>query len=386
MCETVSLSQLDRFYDHLSNGILLVDQDYTIRYMNRWVKEHSNRDVEAKITLDELCVGHDSSRLKKIIQETIKYRSMKVLSHILHSWVIPLPDKRFPDNLMRQSGMVTPFVVDDAKTVWALVQIKDDSDKVLHIQRLNQTNEKLRLQIQERETAENELRRSNEELRQFAYVASHDLQSPLRSIRNFLEIIIKNYGSQLDGDVEMLMARVINAATRMGDLIKDLLNYSKVGASIDEFSEVSCTSLILTVLDELRPVIRKNSIVVQYEELPNVWGDDKQLYHLFQNLISNATKFIKPESPHVQITAESQETEWLFKIKDNGIGIAPQYKDRIFTIFQRLHGQSEYSGTGIGLAICSKIIENHKGKIWVESEEGQGATFLFTLPKVPETP
>ncbi|WP_341731618.1 ATP-binding protein [Microcoleus sp. EPA2] len=224
-----------------------------------------------------------------------------------------------------------------------------------------------------------ELARSNAELEQFAYVASHDLQAPLATIASYAQLLEKRYQEQLDSQANKFIGNIVQGCTRMQALIDDLLEYSRVGRSQKPFKPTNCNQVLEQALANLQGVIRDTQAVVSYGELPVVNGDISQLVQLFQNLVGNAIKYRKNEPPDISISVCKQHDRWLFSVADNGIGIARQHQERIFQIFQRLHTQKEYSGTGIGLAICQKIVERHGGRIWVNSEPGQGSTFYFTL-------
>ena len=224
-----------------------------------------------------------------------------------------------------------------------------------------------------------ELARSNAELEQFAYVASHDLQAPLATIASYAQLLEKRYKDQLDSQANQFIGNIVQGCTRMQTLIDDLLEYSRVGRSQKPFKPSNCNQVVEQALANLQAVIRDTQAVVSYGELPVVNGDISQLVQLFQNLVGNAIKYRQDAPPAVCISACKQQDSWLFSVSDNGIGIAAQHQERIFQIFQRLHTQKEYSGTGIGLAICQKIVERHGGQIWVDSEPGQGSTFHFTL-------
>lgn len=227
-----------------------------------------------------------------------------------------------------------------------------------------------------------ELRRSNEELEQFAYVASHDLQEPLRMVTSYLQLIEQRYKEHLDADGHEFIAFAVDGASRMKALINDLLTYSRVQRSTREFEMVQGEQVINRVLDNLSVRIQETGAQITRDPLPVLYGDEGQLMQLFQNLISNAIKFCRDDPPTVTINVKRKGKEWVFAVRDNGIGIEPQYLERIFIIFQRLHNRSRYPGTGIGLAICKKVVERHGGQIWVESEFGVGSTFYFTLPAV----
>lgn len=251
--------------------------------------------------------------------------------------------------------------------------------------------ERARQEIAERRRIERELNhlmdvlaRSNEELEQFAYVASHDLQEPLRMVTSFLQLLKSRYGGKLDSDADEFIDFAVDGATRMKTLINDLLIYSRVGTASKPYLPISGDVVLDRAVANLRVVIEESGAAVTHDPLPTILADDTQIVQLFQNLIGNALKFRSNETPRIHVGVDARESEWVFSFKDNGIGIEPEYKERIFIIFQRLHLSTDYPGTGIGLAVCKKIVERHGGKIWVESELGQGATFHFTLPMIKE--
>jgi|GEM_PF-2832677 len=279
---------------------------------------------------------------------------------------------------------------------------------------IQQTEEKLQREIVERRRAEEEVRRhrdhleelvrertgalqlandrlkqasealtrSNAELEQFAYAASHDLREPLRTIINFVQLLQERLKSKLDATDERYMGFITDATKRMDTLIQDLLQYARLETRAQPFQPVNCNTVLQLVKENLRTTIEETRAEITHDHpLPIVRGDITQLTQLFQNLIGNGIKFRRPEEPpRLHIGATKQNEEWIFSVHDNGIGIDPQYFQRIFVIFERLHPQDKYPGTGIGLAICRKIVERHGGRIWVESEPGKGSTFFFTLP------
>jgi len=225
-----------------------------------------------------------------------------------------------------------------------------------------------------------ELARSNRDLEQFAYVASHDLQEPLRMVAAYTQLLAERYRGKLDENADKYIGYAVEGALRMQTLILDLLAFSRVGQTETDRKHGECNAAIDIALANMRSAIEESGAVVTHDLLPAVAINPTQLVQLFQNLIGNAIKFRGKESPAIRISAESQGATWLFAVADNGIGVSPQYKDKIFVIFQRLHTREEYSGNGVGLAICKKIVEHHGGRIWVASEVGCGATFHFTLP------
>jgi chemotaxis family two-component system sensor kinase Cph1 len=243
------------------------------------------------------------------------------------------------------------------------------------------------LDITERKEAEAALARkteelacSNAELEQFAYVASHDLQEPLRMVSSYVQLLARRYKEKLDSDADDFINFAVDGADRMQALINDLLVYSRVGTEGKRLEPTSCETVLDHALANLQFAIEENGARVTHDPLPTVLADQSQLTQLFQNLLANAIKFRREEPPHVHLGVERGESKWLFSIRDNGIGIEEEYGERIFEIFQRLHGRNEYSGTGIGLAMCKKIVERHGGRIWVAANPGSGSTFYFTLP------
>jgi PAS domain S-box-containing protein len=229
--------------------------------------------------------------------------------------------------------------------------------------------------------AHEELKRSNAELEQFAYVASHDLQEPLRMVSSYTQLLQRRYKEKFDDDANEFMGYIVDGAARMKQLIEDLLTYSRVGTRGKEFRPVEVEAALRRGVANLRAAISESGASVSNDPLPMVEGDDVQLAQLFQNLIGNALKFRSQSVPRIHVSVSEKETEYEFGVADNGIGIEPQYFERIFMVFQRLHNKGEYPGTGIGLAICKKVVERHGGRIWVDSSPEGGSTFRFTLPR-----
>ncbi|MDY6901949.1 MAG: ATP-binding protein [Cyanobacteriota bacterium] len=225
-----------------------------------------------------------------------------------------------------------------------------------------------------------DLERSNAELKKFAYVASHDLQEPLNQVANYVQLLEMRYQDALDEDADEFIGYVVGGVSLMQTLIDDVLAYSKVDMQSIEFATISAEQALEKALNNLRRRIEQTGATITHDELPTVMADSTQLMQLFQNLIGNAIKFRSEKPPEIHIGVSHLEDEWLFSVSDNGIGIEPRFKERIFVIFQRLHTRDEYPGTGMGLAICKKIAECHRGNIWVESQLGEGATFNFTIP------
>jgi len=226
-----------------------------------------------------------------------------------------------------------------------------------------------------------ELAASNAELERFAYIASHDLQEPLRMVSSFLQLLQKRYGGQLDAKADQYIHYAVDGAERMKALIMDLLEYSRVGTGKEGFGWVDTAAVISEVGEIFREKIVAARAQIEIGTLPTVWGDKVQLVQLLQNLLSNALKYHSDRPPLIRIRAEGENGHWQFAVEDNGIGIDPLFFEKIFIIFQRLHNRNDYSGTGIGLAVCKKIVERHGGKIWVESDQCSGSTFYFTINK-----
>lgn len=261
---------------------------------------------------------------------------------------------------------LSPICSDDGRIIGISKIARDITERKRQDAKLQRTTE--------------ELARSNRELEQFAYVASHDLQEPLRMIGSYTQLLARRYRGKLDASADEFIGYVVDGAKRMQRLIEDLLSYSRVTTQAAPFASVDCNAVVDRVLQDLRIAIADADANVTRDVLPTVFADAIQLTQLWQNLIANAIKFHGERPARVHIGCRARDSMWEFFVRDEGIGIDPQFADRIFVIFQRLHGRSEYPGTGIGLALCKKIVERHGGEIWVDSQPGAGATFYFTLP------
>ncbi len=242
---------------------------------------------------------------------------------------------------------------------------------------LRRSHEELERKVEER-TAD--LVRSNQELEQFAYIASHDLQEPLRMVSSYVQLISKRYKDKLDNDANEFIGYIVNGAKHMQTLLRDLLEYSRVGSKGKSFELTDMKTALNSAVTNLNKHIEESKAEISCGNLPGVYADQTQIVQLFQNLIDNAIKFCGDKPPRIHISSEWKKTEWVISVSDNCIGIDPKHFDRIFEIFKRLHSGDKYPGTGIGLAVCKKIVERHGGRIWVKSEPGKGSTFYFTIP------
>jgi light-regulated signal transduction histidine kinase (bacteriophytochrome) len=235
--------------------------------------------------------------------------------------------------------------------------------------------------IEDQKRIESQLRRANQDLEQFAYSASHDLQEPLRQVATFTQMLQRRYKGHLDERADEFIGYTVQGALRMEMLVRDLLSYTQA-AQVGEAppTEVDVNSVVKEAFQNLKMSIQENQAVLEVDSLPTLLIHRVQLVQLFQNLIGNALKYRGEDTPRIRISAEREGTWWPFSVEDNGIGIAPRYHEQVFGLFKRLHGGDKYKGTGIGLAICQKIVEQHGGRIWVESAVGEGSRFYLTLP------
>jgi signal transduction histidine kinase len=279
------------------------------------------------------------------------------------------------------------FRTDAAISIFAVASICIFTALVWWNAKLLYRTDQERLAAEERlHRASANLERSNTELEQFAYTASHDLNEPLRMITSYLQLLQHRSKEKLDTQANEFISFALDGAERMRALIRDLLAYSRLEAQKKEFQETDCEEVFQTAVQNLRVAIEENKAIINHERLPHVSGDPLQLTQVFQNLIGNALKFHRAGPPSIEVAANQQNGEWIFSVRDNGIGIDPKDFQRIFEIFQRLHSREEYSGTGMGLSISKKIVESHGGRIWVESAPQKGSTFYFTLPAMKNGP
>ena len=304
----------------------------------------------------------------------------------------------------RNSGSIPKDLLNGYLALAGLVgttagRLASEVDLRKHRQRLEEkteelvkTNSQLKGQIAKRKEAEATLKqtladltRSNEDLQQFAYVSSHDLQEPLRNVTSCLQLLEQKYRNKLDADADQYINYAVEGAVRMKSLILDLLAYSRIGTTGKPIQPVDCEQVLVQAMENLTSTVTEAAAAITHDPLPSIPADDTQLLQVFQNLIGNAIKFRRDVPPRIHVSAEKNSDEWIFSVKDNGIGIKPQYLEKIFVIFQRLNKRSQYDGTGVGLAIVKKVVERHGGRVWVESEPGIGTTFYFAIPERTES-
>jgi PAS domain S-box-containing protein len=334
-----------------------VDRDCTYCFVNKLYEEWF------QMSRGEIIGRHMKQIIGKPAYETVKDRVAAALSGTKVTYEVEVP---------YESG-----------SRWMSVIYMPDSDIDGNVKGFYS----LASDITERKQAEEELRhvteelkRSNAELKQFAYAASHDLQEPLRNVAGFTKLLEKRYKGKFDEKADEYFGYITDGVARMHSMIRDLLEYSRVGSRGKPLRPENCAEAVNQALSNLHSAIENTGAKIACDSLPVVMADLSQLVRLFQNLIGNALKFCRRKPPKVHISAKQTGNDWIFSVRDNGIGIDPKHFERIFSIFQRLHTREEYEGTGVGLSICKKIVERHGGSIWVESEVGKGTTFFFTIP------
>lgn len=277
---------------------------------------------------------------------------------------------------------VKAFEVGGVDYITKPFQIEEVLARVQNQLTIRQLQHQLQIQNLQLQQLNQDLKSSNKELEQFSYIVSHDLQQPLQTITGFAELLLSMKSEiNLEEEAEEYVTPILEEGIRMQDLIRNLLEYSRVGTKTQNFKEINCQMIVAEILKKLQYTIEEVGAVVTHQDLPKIKADKIQIGQLFQNLISNGIKYHRPGVlPKIAISVQKKSGEWLFGVHDNGIGIQPEYFEQIFQVFQRLHTIKEYPGTGIGLAICKKIVERHQGQIWLESEVGEGTSFYFTLP------
>lgn len=354
------LRELRELLDLAHDAIIVREPDGTISFWNRGAQELYGWSPEEAISrnADEL-MQPEASKSWEIVQEALtKQRRWEAeLVHRTRSGEKVIINSRWSPKLDQEGRLARVLEINENIT-----DRKEAEEKLIAMT--------------------NSLKRTNEELRQFAYVASHDLQEPLRVVGNYTQLLEKRYKEKLDEKGTRFMNHIVEAVRRMRGLINDLLSYSRIETRGGEKKEASSDKMLDQALDNLSMGIEESGATITRDELPVIVADRGQMARLFQNLVSNAIKFRGENPPEIHVSARETDEGWLFSVKDNGIGISMEYSDKIFQIFQQLHPNSEYKGSGIGLAICKRIIERHGGEIWVESEPGAGSCFYFTIPKI----
>jgi len=343
---------LDQIFNVSSDGMRVIDKDFNMLLYNK------NFSTLTDLSEDELT----GKKCYEVFHGPLCHTPNCTLARILNG------EEYIEDDMEEEKNdgtkipcIVTaiPFRSGDGTLIGMVVNYKD---------------------ITERKEMEEELKRSNVELEQFAYVVSHDLQEPLRTIAGYLNLLARRYTGKLDSKANSFIKRTIDGAARMQRIINDLLNYSRIGAPFKFLKPANCEVVLKDALKNLKVMIGETCAKVSHDFLPTLLAESTQLTQLFQNLIANAIKFHSDKPPEVHIAARHQDGEWLFSVRDNGIGIDSKDADRIFLIFQKLQSWDEYPGTGIGLAICKRIVELHGGRIWLKSQARKGSTFYFTIP------
>ena len=324
------------------------------------------------ILLDVMMPGTDGFEICRRLKASDRTRAIPVI------FMTALADTT--DKLAGFAAGAVDYVTKPLNGAEVLARIESHLALYALRRQLAAQNAQLQQEIAVRSETQAALQRSNTEFEQLAYVASHDMQEPLRKIASYLQLLSQRYQGQLDADADEFIGYAVDGAKRMQALINDLLAFSRVGTKAKPFAPTDCMHIVKTALADLQFAIEECGARVDIGELPMVMGDATQLSQLFRNLISNAIKFHRDEPPVVRVSAEPAGAFWRFTVSDNGIGIAAEYFERIFVIFQRLHGRGQYAGTGIGLAICKKIVERHGGQIEVRSVVGEGSAFALTLP------
>ncbi|MAT14827.1 MAG: histidine kinase, partial [Planctomyces sp.] len=367
----------------------------TFQNITHRVEAESERDNFFALSVDLLCIAHHDGRLLKVnpawtttlgFESTLGFEKSDLeqvrFTELVHPEELELVQAEL--QLLKASQKSSYFQArfrckgGEWKWIeWNIEAAYYDNKKFYAVGRDITDRKRTEKSLRDMNIA---LRESNQELKQFAYVASHDLQTPLRSIAGFAHFLKDDYHGKIDATADDYIDRIIAGCERQRILINDLLTYSRLENGTVRQGEVDLNKVLSDVLEAIKLTIEEAKAAVTSDELPTVLGDESQMFQVLQNLIENGIKYNKSGDPRIHLSAKEENGEWLISIRDNGIGIELEQQTRIFEIFRRLHTQQEYSGTGIGLALCRKIVQRHQGKIWVNSEAGAGSTFHFTLP------
>jgi PAS domain S-box-containing protein len=348
---------LEYIFDAIPDLIAVLDKDHRVVMVNKAMADKLN-------TLPDLCCG-------------------SICFEVVHN--AKNPPNNCPHSKLLNDGLEHISEVDEENLggyfIVTASPIKDDNGNLLgsiHIAHDITARKNAEEKI---ERHREELAKSNAELEHFAYVASHDLREPLRMITSFLQLLERRYTNQLDQDANEFIGFAVDGAKRLNEMINDLLTYSRVSTKKREFKMLNCEQILDETLTNLKIQIEESKAIITHESLPKIFVDKMLMVELFQNLITNAIKYQRQETPKIHISANKEGDQYCFAVKDNGIGIESEHLGGIFTIFQRLHTKDEYEGTGLGLAIAQKIVNEHSGHIWAESEVGKGSIFYFTIPQ-----
>jgi len=362
-------NQFRAIFESSSDVIVLADKNLTLLNINRIDSpQYKKEDVIGKSVLDFVEKPDDKTEFGKTVENVFKSKEPFLWEG---SQIVDGSEKYY-------SSSISPILDDKGEVINIIFITRDITSKTIAEKQILEMNTILERKVKERTE---DLYKTNQELEQFAYVASHDLQEPLRNITNYVGLLEIRSEEILTEENKHFLKVISKSAERMKTLIRELLNFSRVGRN-RTVEKVDCQKVLKDVLADMDLLIKENNARIIIENLPVIDGNSLEMKQLFQNLISNAIKFRKKDvTPEIIVKCESGKSDWKFSISDNGIGIPKEFLDKIFLIFQRLHTDSEYAGTGIGLAICKKIIEINEGKMWVNSIEGQGSTFNFTLPR-----
>ena len=374
------LSNLDRqlllLTVNTSEPLVIVGRDLQIITFNSRFKEQYafffGKEIREKTSILEYALADSLPELKKIYKDVFKGQCRE------KEYTLPIPGKESCTFL----GNYQPLYGAEGQILGACVLLTNITDKIRTARHLEANEYTLKSLNEALEKRAEELSRSNAELEQFAYAVSHDLQEPLRMVTSFLIQLEHRWKGKLDKTSAEYIHFATDGALRMRKMIFDLLEYAQVGRKLEMDDSIDTEELVRESVHMNRVLIAEKKAQIQWGKLPTLSGHRSTLFQVFHNLLSNALKYHEPgQKPVITINASETPSHWQFTCKDNGIGIGKEFFDKIFVVFQRLHHKNEYSGTGIGLAICKRIVENHKGDIWIESKSGQGSTFYFTLIK-----
>src|SRR5579884_1340785 len=364
MASFVSLDALRTCFDNMAEAVVIFDLNYTVMYQNA-----------AALALNPLPTGITGPELEKLIER------YKPSGEPVPSEEAPVARALRGETVVNEELHIFRRTMGDRRIwIYNVLPIRDEQGKVTQaVLNVHDITEQKRKEG-ELERTTRALQRSNQDLERFASMAAHDLREPLRVIASFSQLLARHNEGRLDEQSSKFIRQILNAAGRMDHLIHDLIEVARLNdASVRPLRPTDCSVVLGIALQHLQFNIEEAGASISFDPLPVVSGDEPLLVQLFENLIGNALKYCRTK-PQVHVASQRQGNDWLFSVRDNGIGIAPEFHERIFGMFQRLHRREEYGGSGIGLAICKRIVERHGGRIWVESELGRGATFFFTLP------